>query len=394
MQGQFYINGSSLETTGLNNLSVYNPGPRPVSTTWYNWKTTSLLGTWMSSTLPSTNNWYSIAYGDNKFVTIAIRSNKIAYSTDGINWTEATMPSNASWRSVTYGNGKFVAITNDSGTTAYSTDGINWISGGTLPLPEGEYATTEPSSITYGDGKFVVVGNISNIDPSDFSEICNSFYSVDGINWISTQIPENFWGSVTYGNGKFVAFGGNWPNNVAYSIDGINWVSASTPTSSYVKSVVYGNGKFVTTPLSGNKTFYSTDGIDWNTSTLPTDGSWYYAAYGAGVYIAINVSNDTTAYSMDGINWTSNGAVSSADAIAYGNNKFIIIGYNSNTVSYLPITFSQCYTLDLTPTTVSAVYSEPSIVSALTITSVGTGTITLSDTKIYNRNSEGDIVTN
>lgn len=40
-KGQFYINGSSLETTGLNNLSVYNPGSLPVSTTWYNWQNSS-----------------------------------------------------------------------------------------------------------------------------------------------------------------------------------------------------------------------------------------------------------------------------------------------------------------------------------------------------------------
>ena len=47
-------------------------------------------------------------------------NNKAAYSTDGITWTEATLPSSASWYSVCYGNGKFVAVEYTGSKVAYA----------------------------------------------------------------------------------------------------------------------------------------------------------------------------------------------------------------------------------------------------------------------------------
>ena len=75
-------------------------------------------------TLPYSAEWYSVCYGNGKFVAVAYDSNTAAYSTDGINWIETTLPSSADWWSVCYGNGKFVAAGNDK--AAYSTDGIHW----------------------------------------------------------------------------------------------------------------------------------------------------------------------------------------------------------------------------------------------------------------------------
>ena len=69
---------------------------------------------WETHEMPSTANWYSVTYGNGKFVAVANNSNKTAYSTDGITWTAATLPSSANWGSVTYGNGKFVAVAYNS----------------------------------------------------------------------------------------------------------------------------------------------------------------------------------------------------------------------------------------------------------------------------------------
>ena len=80
----------------------------------------------LQAAMPSSDKWYSVTYGNGKFVAVANSSNKSAYSEDGINWTLSTMPSTASWYTVTYGNGKFVAIANESDQAAYSEDGINW----------------------------------------------------------------------------------------------------------------------------------------------------------------------------------------------------------------------------------------------------------------------------
>ena len=85
----------------------------------------------VQTTLPSSGDWRSVCYGNNKFVAIKNNSNKVAYSTDGVNWTESTLPATMSWSEVCYGDGVFVAIplcdtVNYSGVyyVAYSTDGV------------------------------------------------------------------------------------------------------------------------------------------------------------------------------------------------------------------------------------------------------------------------------
>jgi hypothetical protein len=153
-----------------------------------------------ASTMPSSANWFSVAYGDGKFVAVAITTDKAAYSINGINWTAATMPSSANWRSVTYGDGKFVAVAN-SDKAAYSTNGINWIAA-TLP------SSADWQSVTYGDGKFVAVTNTDKAP-----------YSTDGINWTAATMPSSAsWRSVTYGDGKFVVVAVN-TDKAAYSVN-------------------------------------------------------------------------------------------------------------------------------------------------------------------------------
>ena len=111
---------------------------------------------WTQATLPASEDWPSVCYGNGKFVAVASYSNIAAYSTDGVTWTQATLPANADWRSVCYGNGKFVAMAMNSTIAAYSTDGITWTQ------------TTMPNklswkSVCYGNGKFVAMANSSNI---------------------------------------------------------------------------------------------------------------------------------------------------------------------------------------------------------------------------------------
>ena len=136
-------------------------------------------------------SWYSVCYGNGKFVAIANRSNYFAYSTDGINWTETTISSTSrEWYSVCYGNGKFVAVAGSS-IFAYSMDGITWTES-TISSTSREWY-----SVCYGNGKFVAVSLGSNY----FA------YSTDGITWTESTISSTsrIWFSVCYGNGKFVA---------------------------------------------------------------------------------------------------------------------------------------------------------------------------------------------
>ena len=152
---------------------------------------------WVQTTLPASNYWTSVCYGNGKFVAAAQNTNIAAYSTDGITWTQATMPASADWFSVCYGNGKFVAVAQNTNIAAYSTDGITWTQ---TTMPDSKYWF----SVCYGNGKFVAVAQNTNI----------AAYSTDGITWTQTTLPaSNYWSSVCYGNGKFVAVAQN--TNVA-----------------------------------------------------------------------------------------------------------------------------------------------------------------------------------
>jgi hypothetical protein len=77
--------------------------------------------------LPGVYSWSSIAYGEGQFVVVAANSNVSATSWDGINWTVQTLPATQNWSSITFGNPLattigynplFVAVANTAGTTA------------------------------------------------------------------------------------------------------------------------------------------------------------------------------------------------------------------------------------------------------------------------------------
>ena len=246
------------------------------------------LREWTEGTMPSSDYWGCICYGNSTFVAITISQlrNIFAYSTNGITWTEGTMPSSQYWMSVCYGNGKYVAVSGDSyhnsNVFAYSTDGINWTQG------------TMPSSqawglVCYGNGKFVAVTLNSNV----FA------YSTDGITWTEGTMPSSkSWISVCYGNGKFVAVSRN-SNVFAYSTDGITWTEGTMPSSQYWTSVCYGSGKFVAVPgmaVSSNIFAYSTDGINWTEGTMPSTHIWTSVCYGNGKFVAVSRGSDAFAY--------------------------------------------------------------------------------------------------
>ena len=278
----------------------------------------------LQAAMPSYAWWESITYGNGKFVAVVYKSNKAAYSNDGITWTTATLPSTEMWISVTYGNGKFVAIADDSVTAAYSEDGITWT------------ATTMTnserwSSVAYGNGKFVAVVYDSN----------KAAYSEDGITWTVATLPNtSSWKSITYGNGKFVAIPAS-SNKAAYSEDGITWNSSTISQGLNWMSITYGNDKFVAvatnpTIATYSKAIYSEDGITWHNTDIPSYENWYSVAYGNGKFVTVAGNSNKAAYSEDGITWTVTTMPSSEAwmSITYGNGKFVAVVANSTKVAY------------------------------------------------------------
>uniref|UniRef100_UPI003865CADA hypothetical protein n=1 Tax=Methanobrevibacter sp. TaxID=66852 RepID=UPI003865CADA len=144
--------------------------------------------------------------------------------------------------------------------------------------------------------------------------------------------------------------------------------------------------------------------------TISTNTWYWFKLIATGSEIISSVS-------MDGINWTTvysdNIGINFSNLTLYDNVKFGFTGStnnnNTDTVDidlsecyvkidgttvwtpYIAGPYSECYTLTASPTTSTQVYEIPKKTSALTITAVGTDTITLSDTKVYNRNSVGDV---
>ena len=270
-----------------------------------------------NGTLPSSQDWYSVCYGNDKYVAVASNTNIMAYSTDGISWTKGTMSSNQQWNSVCYGNGKFVAIARNTDIMAYSTDGINWTEGN---MP----SSREWQSLCYGNGKYVAISSIvSNI----------MAYSTDGISWTEGTMPsKQYWLSVCYGNGKYVAVV-NSTTIMAYSTDGISWTEGNMPISKIWYSVCYGNGKYVAIANNTNIMAYSTDGISWTQGNMPSYQQWRSVCYGNGKFVAVANSTTTMAYSTDGISWTQGTMPSNQKwrSVCYGNGKYIAIAQNYNT---------------------------------------------------------------
>ena len=89
---------------------TYTLGPLTIATPTPN--STPIPGsTWTARTLPSSQNWETVTYGNGEFVAVGYGSAVAATSPDGITWAAQTLPSSQYWQSVTYGNGEFVAVT-------------------------------------------------------------------------------------------------------------------------------------------------------------------------------------------------------------------------------------------------------------------------------------------
>ena len=383
-----------------------------VGTDWYNWRTDVAFGT---STTSSMENlpWRDIIYDGNKFVAISGSSSssstssswtqRIAYSTDGINWSYSNIGQNAPWGKLAYGNNIYIAITDFNvgngkyNTYAYSTDGENWTVS-TLPY------VANWGYISFCNGLFIITSTSSS----------NAYLitSEDGINWSTVVNDGSNLGPVCYGNSVYICFPTTTYNNqkLLISTDGIVWTkhnivmkSGSIVQSTKVNSLVYGNGEFVVTfggdGGSANSCMYTTDnGETWSVASMPTNRQWWKTIYtNNGYFLSVAGNSSYLAYSVDGVNWNEINLTPSGGyhSLAYnGENIVCVGGYNaSNFCRITSFTVQQCYTLEATPTTASTIYSAPNTASALTITNIGTGTITLSDNNTYTYNQSGDVTT-
>jgi len=150
-----------LGTSGKIAYSINNGGTQSVA----GWTTApSCTGT-TTSVLSSTYTWTAITYGQGQFVAVA-QGTVAATSWDGINWYRTTLPTSTNWGSIAFGNPisatlgaqpLFVAVTTQGTTAAAS------IRTGTQPLGRMKAASgviTEIRMVEPGSG--FAKGNVSS----------------------------------------------------------------------------------------------------------------------------------------------------------------------------------------------------------------------------------------
>jgi hypothetical protein len=260
---------------------------------------------------------------------------QIAYSTDGITYTNAANAPTIFGqyvRSIVHNSSIWVAGGTSNGgstfTIGYSYDAITWYgsSSGNAILSSGV------TCVTYGDGKFLAIGG---------GPTYVAMYSTDGINWTGTMpnTTWNGWGmGAIYKNSLYVICGGagfgSTNKMIAYSSDAINWTFATTTIlSAETRMIEYdGTGKWVAVGVNAinpsiQVQYASSISGTWTSSICPYSNRANFVKWGNGKFIINGYDTNTIYTSTDGANWT---AVNSANfstmagAINYNNNLWLM----------------------------------------------------------------------
>lgn len=244
-----------------------------------------------------TNEWSSIAYGNEKYIAV---SNKGYFTTslDGTNWKNPHKTHNdideLCWENITFGNGKFVISGN------FKVNGISVSEFGD------EWSNTIPYS---GNGRMII--------ENDICIICNNFciYTWDKDFTHKEQVEPSYdnarvdYYDVTFGNGKFVLLSSCANDgDVFTSIDGLNWKRLFTEIS--CQCITFDGKQFIAGG-GGGRILTSIDGEVWTENrALPSNFLPYKIKYKNGNYIIIGTLNrdwfvnQFISTSTDGINWS------------------------------------------------------------------------------------------
>jgi len=183
--------------------------------------------TFQSNVLTVTRNWKAIAYGNGTFVIVGDSSSVTQYSTNGTAWSAGTLPSTDEWTAIAYGNiggtNYFVAV---SGSTANSTAAASSTDNGATFTARTLPTSTRWSSVTFGNSRFVAVAGNSGTTTT------SAAYSTNGTTWSAATLPGAAarWTNVTYNGSVFVTTAYN-SNRSAVSEDGITWTEITMTTT-------------------------------------------------------------------------------------------------------------------------------------------------------------------
>ena len=287
------------------------------------WSKTTGVPSWNVQSAPSHNGWSGVGYGNGLFVAVTGASTgpQIMISQNGTNWTVETATSTG-LTAVTYGmaNGTGIYVAVGTNQVFTSPDGITWTA-------RTAAAANAWSAITFGNGLFVAVASSGSGN--------RVMTSPDGITWTArTSAANNSWDGISYGNGKFVAVAiSGTGNRIMTSSDGITWTLPTYPAGGETNyySVAYGNGIFVAMG-SAATSMISSDGVTWTQETQ-TSAVWVGVAFGDGLFFAVSQGGGTEIISStDGITWTTRPFpfTGSWRGTAFGNGMFVAVEYGND----------------------------------------------------------------
>jgi len=313
---------------------------------------------WTSSDAPPCSNYLlqSIAYGNNKFVTVGSSGSAgfISTSPDGMTWeTNKTTSRNQDLKDVAYGENTFVSVGKGLTDTSESYGVILTSFGGTNWSEHSPGTIKGINAVAYGGSTFVAVGEDGII-----------FSSTDGITWNEelSSITKTF-NAITYGNNIFVAVGEN--GTVLFSPDGITWKRGNKgdkehpkkypPITTNLNAITYGKDLFVAVGPGG--TIFTAKGSEvpvWKARYSGVTTNIFDVTYGNNTYVAI-CDGDYVLTSVDGKSWVKRSSltVGTLQRITFAYGVFVACGTNYIATSPDGITWTKRSLGILDPSTVT-----------------------------------------
>jgi|GEM_PF-2038184 len=282
------------------------------------------LEEWRTVRMATETNLNAIAFKKDRFVAVGDRGFVLS-STDGSAWRPSQAGTNALLATAA-GGGLFLTIDNGfpSPQVFSSVDGMNWVAtqiGGSI------------YGLSYGNGSFVAVGSTTVPSFSFWQTVAEIARSTDGRSWTDHTIQVPAWSrapgpsgqalrGVAVGPALFVAVGD--AGAILTSVDGANWTEQEIGIT--LHAVTFGNGEFVAVGATGH-IFTSADGVSWHEQISGTAEELAAINYGAGQFVAVGGAG-TILSSPDSLTWTNrnSGTTNRLAGIAFGNDTFVLVG--------------------------------------------------------------------
>jgi len=249
-----------------------------------------------------------LSYGNGLYVATGGKG-KIYTSPDGVNWTLRNSGTTRNLGSVVFGANTFVTC-DDQGAALRSADGVNWVSSSIGFWGIG---------LTYGNGQFMAVG------------VPGAATSPDGAVWTRQTVGNaSALVKVDYLQGRYVALGNG--SRVFFSVDGQNWSSANIADNFSFSQVLFGNGRFIVGGGFRTPYFASTDLVSWLRTGYPSRYSQGPVAYGNGLYIIASTRAESTSVNLellsspDGATWTAHPQAQELTVLFFDGTRFIGLG--------------------------------------------------------------------